>query len=54
MLIRMKNTYSNMSQRYVNHRNRIQNSYNLLIILLAPDDGWPPETNFTIVQYRAF
>ena len=43
-----------MSQRYVNHRNRIQNSYNLLIIFLATDDGWPPVANFTIVQYRTF
>ena len=27
----------------------IQNSYNLLIVFLAADGGWPPEANFTLV-----
>ena len=31
----------------VNHGNRIQNSYNLLIILLAADGSWPPAGNFS-------
>ena len=28
----------------------IQNSYNLLIIILATDCGWPPAANFTLVR----
>ena len=44
-----KNTYSNINQRYISCRSRIQNSYNLLIFLAA-DGGWPSVTNFTLVQ----
>ena len=58
----LKNTYNNIShQRYVNlnrnkrliislvnHGNRIQN-YNLLIIVLVADGGWPPAANFILV-----
>ena len=33
---------------YVNHRNRIQNSYNLLIITLAAKGGWLPAPHFTL------
>ena len=36
----------------VNHGNRIQNSYNLLIILLAADGGWPPVANFNLVCWK--
>ena len=41
--------YNNINHRYVNHRNRIQNSYNPLVIFLAADGGWPPAANFTLV-----
>ena len=50
MLLRKKNTYNNINQRYFNDRNRIQDSYNLLIIFLAADGGWPPAANFTLVN----
>ena len=35
---------------FVNRRNRIQNSYDLLIIFLAVDGGWPLAGNFTLVN----
>ena len=41
--------YNNMNRRYVIYRNRIQNSYNLLIIFLAADGGWLPAANFNLV-----
>ena len=50
MLSIKKNMYNNMNRRYVIYRNRIQNSYNLLIIFLAADGGWPPVANFTLVS----
>ena len=34
----------------VNHGNKIQNSYNLLTILLAADGGWSPVANFSLVS----
>ena len=40
---------NNINQRYVNHRNRIQFYYNLLVIYLAADGGWPSVANFTLV-----
>ena len=49
MLSIKKNMYNNMNRRYVIYRNRIQNSYNLLIIFLAADGGWLPAANFTLV-----
>ena len=36
------------NQRYF--KNRIQGSYNLLIIFLAADGGWPPAANFILVK----
>ena len=50
MLLRKKDMYNNTTQRYVIHRNRIQNSYNLLIIFLAAVGGWPQAANFTLVN----
>ena len=49
ILLRKKNTYNNINQRCVNHRNRIQNFYNLLVFLAA-DGGWPPAATFTLVH----
>ena len=46
MLLRKTNIYNNINQRYVNHRKRIQNSYYLLIPVLAAHGGWPPADNF--------
>ena len=37
---------------FVNHRNRIQNTYNLLIIILADDGSWPLAANFTLVSRK--
>ena len=34
-------------ETYVIHKNRIQNSFNLLIFLAAVG-GWPPAANFTL------
>ena len=39
--------YNNIMQRYVNRKNRIQNSHISLIIFLAADGGCPPAANFT-------
>ena len=49
MSLRKKNTWNNISQSHVNHKNKIWNSYNLLIIFLAADGGWPPAANFNVV-----
>ena len=49
MLLRKKNMHNSINQRYFNHRNRIQGSYNLLITFLAADGGWPPGATFTLV-----
>ena len=37
----------------VNHGNRIQNSYNLLRLVLAADSGWSPAANFILVYTRS-
>ena len=39
MLLRKKNMCNNIIQIYVNHRNRNQNSNNLLIIIFTADGG---------------
>ena len=49
-VIEKKTMYNNINQRFVNRKNRIQNFYNLLIIFLAADGGWPPAANFTLVE----
>ena len=39
----------------VNHGNKMQSSFNSLIIVLAADGGWPSAPNFILVSlYAAF
>ena len=37
---------------FVNHGNRVENSYNSLIIVLAADGGWPLGAIFTLVPWE--